>query len=354
MRLAACALALLAPFAPLAAAAVDPPPPVKVMALGDSLTVGVGSTRGGGYRAPFWERMRDAGIEVDMVGGKTDGPGTFDNRHQGYAQMPLHDLSAGAFDKVRTYQPDFVLLLAGSDEVGTSHFSPHAFAANLDVMIDRIFTAKSDVKILIGTLPPAKYGKNQGAKRAVNELLRRTVRERAARGQAVLSRRRVRRRSIPQREMADAAHPNDAGYERIGEAFADASAAAARRGEDRVTPWVAVAAALSARPASRSARSARTRCARGLPPDLLAAWQTGVLYHLLHSVALLALGLYARRRGRYRRAARPRSSPPASCSSRARSTCSPASAAALGRTDHADRRALSHRRLARTLRAARS
>jgi lysophospholipase L1-like esterase len=25
----------------------------------------------------------------------------------------------------------------------------------------------------------------------------------------------------PQREMADAAHPNDAGYERIGEAFAD-------------------------------------------------------------------------------------------------------------------------------------
>ncbi|HVH07574.1 MAG TPA: GDSL-type esterase/lipase family protein [Myxococcota bacterium] len=216
----ACALALLAPFAPLPARSVPTTTPVKVMAIGDSLTVGIGSSRGGGYRAPFWEHMRDAGIEVDMVGGKVDGPETFDNRHQGYAQMPLHELSAGVFDKVRSYEPDFVLLLAGSDEVGTSHFSPHAFAANLDVMIDRVFTAKSDVKLLIATLPPAKFGKKQGAKRAVNELLRRTVRERAARGQAVYL---VDAFAAidPQREMADAAHPNDAGYERIGESFAD-------------------------------------------------------------------------------------------------------------------------------------
>jgi lysophospholipase L1-like esterase len=221
MRLAVRALALLAAVAPLAAAAAESPAPVKVMALGDSLTVGVGSTRGGGYRAPFWERMRDAGIEVDMVGGKIDGPETFDNRHQGYAQMPLHELSSGVFDKVRSFEPDYVLLLAGADEVGTSHFSPHAFAANLDVMIDRIFTAKRDVKLLIGTLPPAKYGKKQGAKRAVNELLRRTVRERAARGQAVYLADAF-AAIDPQREMADASHPNDAGYERIGEAFADA------------------------------------------------------------------------------------------------------------------------------------
>ena len=35
-----------------------------------------------------------------------------------------------------------------------------------------------------------------------------------------------------------------------------------------------------------------------LPTELLAAWQTGVLYHLLHSVALLALGLFASATGR--------------------------------------------------------
>ena len=31
-----------------------------------------------------------------------------------------------------------------------------------------------------------------------------------------------------------------------------------------------------------------------LPPELLTVWQTGVLYHLIHAVALLAVALYAR------------------------------------------------------------
>jgi lysophospholipase L1-like esterase len=218
-------LAIAAAAIALAGAAPDVPDPaavpLKVMALGDSVTVGTGSSHGGGYRAAFWEKMRDAGIAIDMVGGKVDGPETFDNRHQGYEQMPLHELSADVHDKLRTYQPDVVLLLTGSDEARTSSFSPHAFAANLEVMIDRIFTVRPGAKLLVSTLPPAKFGRNQGAKRAVNELLRRTVRERAARGQAIYL---VDTFTMldANREMADTNRPNDAGYERIGEAFADA------------------------------------------------------------------------------------------------------------------------------------
>src|SRR5262245_18526293 len=190
------------------------------MAVGDSVTVGVGSTRGDGYRSTFWIRMRDAGFEIDMVGGKQGGPETFDNRHQGYEKISLYDLSAGIHDKMKAYDPAVVLLLTGSDESHGATFSPHAFAANLGVMIDRIFTARHDVKLLISTVPPSKYGKNQGAKRALNELLRRTVRERAERGQAVYL---VDSFAAldPARDMADTDHPNDAGYERIGEAFAN-------------------------------------------------------------------------------------------------------------------------------------
>lgn len=199
--------------------------PLNVMALGDSLTVGVGSSHGAGYRAAFFEHMRDAGVSVTMVGGKVDGPATFDNRHQGYAQMPIHELSAGVHDKLRRYEPDVVLLLQGADEMRSAGFSPHAFAANLEVMIDRIFTARPSAKLLVGTLPPSRFGRHEGPRRAVNELLRRCVRERAEKGQAI--------RLVDlfpmidgQREMADSIHPNDAGYERIGEAFAKALLAA--------------------------------------------------------------------------------------------------------------------------------
>jgi uncharacterized membrane protein YgdD (TMEM256/DUF423 family) len=61
--------------------------------------------------------------------------------------------------------------------------------------------------------------------------------------------------------------------------------------------WVAVAAALGAVGVALGAFGAHALRAR-IAPELLAAWQTGVLYHLLHSVALLALGLYAQASGR--------------------------------------------------------
>jgi hypothetical protein len=163
--------------------------------------------------------MRDAGVDVDMVGGKADGPDTFDNRHQGYDKTSLHELSAAVYDKVHTYQPEVVLLLTGADEARAESFSPNAFAVNLGVMIDRIFTARHDVKLLISTVPPNKGARKQGSKRALNELLRRTVRERAARGEAVYL---VDSFAVmdPQRDVSDIQYPNDAGYERIGEAFA--------------------------------------------------------------------------------------------------------------------------------------
>jgi lysophospholipase L1-like esterase len=155
-----------------------------------------------------------------MVGGKADGPDTFDNRHQGYAHAPIYDLSASVPDKVRTYQPNVVLLLAGSDEAEKDSFNPHAFEANLNVMIDRLFSAKHDAKLLIATVPPPRFGKKAGTRRALNELVRRAVQERAGRGEAVYL---VDAFKLldPQHDMVDASHPNDSGYERIGEAFAN-------------------------------------------------------------------------------------------------------------------------------------
>jgi lysophospholipase L1-like esterase len=204
-----------------AAVAAEAAEPMRVMALGDSLTLGSGSTHRGGYRAEFWQRLRSEGYEIDMVGGKADGPDTIDDRHQGYPGSRLFELSAVAVEKVRHYQPDVVLLLAGSDECGAPDFSARSFAANLEVLIDRVQSAKRGVRLLVSTLPPNRFGRNQERKLQANELLKRVVRERAGRGEPV---RLVDSFSAldPDRDMLDAHHPNDAGYEKIGDAFADA------------------------------------------------------------------------------------------------------------------------------------
>jgi lysophospholipase L1-like esterase len=215
-RVAALAAVLAAAGAGAAGAA-----PLKVMALGDSLTAGAGSSHGGGYRLTFWTRLQEEGIEVDMVGGKADGPDTLDDRHQGYSPGTLHEISAHVHEKLRDYEPDVVLVLAGTDEWRDDRFSPPSFAVNLGVLIDRILTARPGAQIFVGTIPPPKFGRNEAEKRQLNRLIRREVKERGGRGQPVhlvdlfelLD---------PVRDMLDGNRPNDTGYEKIGDAFADA------------------------------------------------------------------------------------------------------------------------------------
>ena len=64
-----------------------------------------------------------------------------------------------------------------------------------------------------------------------------------------------------------------------------------------MSPWLYAAACAGVLGVGLGAFGAHALRDR-LPPELLAAWQTGVLYHLIHSVALLALALFASATGR--------------------------------------------------------
>jgi uncharacterized membrane protein YgdD (TMEM256/DUF423 family) len=61
--------------------------------------------------------------------------------------------------------------------------------------------------------------------------------------------------------------------------------------------WILVAAITGAAGVVLGAFGAHALKLR-FTPDQLASWQTAVQYHLLHAVALLALGLYAGQSGR--------------------------------------------------------
>lgn len=63
------------------------------------------------------------------------------------------------------------------------------------------------------------------------------------------------------------------------------------------TLWIVLAALSGALAVALGAWGAHGLRAR-LGPEALASWQTAVQYHLLHSVALLALALHALRGGR--------------------------------------------------------
>lgn len=194
--------------------------PLRVMAFGDSLTMGQGSTHQAGYRLAFLDRMRAEGYEVDMLGRYQHGPEGMDGDHEGYQGRGVAKLDEVSFGAIRRDHPDAILLLIGTNDVKT--FQPESFRIRYSVLLDR-FLAESKVRLVVSTIPPARFGKakKDRVKPAVNKVIREEVEKQRARGKrielidayAMLDDR---------QDFVDTLHLNDAAYARLGDAFADA------------------------------------------------------------------------------------------------------------------------------------
>jgi lysophospholipase L1-like esterase len=214
LRAAALAAACLLAAGPAAAE------PLRVMPLGDSLTKGVGSSHGAGYRQTFLRRMGEAGIEVDMVGSFHNGPKGMDRDHQGHQGQGVAKLDQVTFDELRAERPDVVILMIGTNDAKESQLVPDAFRIRYSVLLDRSL-AESRTRLIAATIPPHRFGKGAKARQAINRIIREEVEKRAAQGRAV---RLVDVYALldDRADFVDALHMNDAGYEKVGNAFADA------------------------------------------------------------------------------------------------------------------------------------
>ncbi|HEX5741199.1 MAG TPA: GDSL-type esterase/lipase family protein, partial [Pilimelia sp.] len=114
------ALAAVLPWRP----AADPPParaaqdddPVRIMAMGDSITWGTGSRDGDGWREPLRARLAAAGYRVDLVGPLRQGRGP-DRDLAGYPGWRVDQLRGRAPGYVAAYAPDVVLLHIGTNDL---------------------------------------------------------------------------------------------------------------------------------------------------------------------------------------------------------------------------------------------
>jgi lysophospholipase L1-like esterase len=194
--------------------------PLRVMPLGDSLTKGVGSTHGAGYRQAFLRRMHEAGVEVDMVGSFHSGPKDMDRDHQGHQGQGVAKLDEVTFDELRAERPDVVILMIGTNDAKESQLVPDAFRIRYSVLLDRSL-AESRTRLLAATIPPHRFGRGAKVREAINRIIRQEVDKRAAQGKAV---RLVDVYTLldDRADFVDGLHMNDAGYDKVGNAFADA------------------------------------------------------------------------------------------------------------------------------------
>jgi lysophospholipase L1-like esterase len=147
-----------------------PAAPVTIMPLGDSITVGVNSTDGSGYRDPLYTDLTNAGLSFNFIGSTTSGSdqtliNAGDQYHNGYGHYQIPDITANLKGNVQPVaadnneggdwltgansNPNIILLL-----IGTNDFLQQNYA-NIDTNITNLVAAlPSTSKILIaGTIP---------------------------------------------------------------------------------------------------------------------------------------------------------------------------------------------------------
>jgi lysophospholipase L1-like esterase len=112
--------------------------PVRIMPLGDSITVGIGDGTTGGYRGPLYQQLTGAGYSVDFVGSQTTGAIT-DPNNEGHSGWRAEQIRDNIFDWLIARPADIVLL-----HIGTNDISQGEKAAGITVEIGQILdTIKS-------------------------------------------------------------------------------------------------------------------------------------------------------------------------------------------------------------------
>ncbi|MFD5553587.1 GDSL-type esterase/lipase family protein [Streptomyces sp. NPDC127068] len=189
-------------------------PRLAVMPLGDSITQGVGSSTGNGYRAELREALHRHATTVDFVGSLRHGTHA-DAEHEGHSGFRIDQIAAGIGPWLLAARPNVVTLHLGSNDINRDYHVAGA-PARLAELIDQILTAAPDVTVLVAPIVPNSRAGAQPRVDAFNRALPRIVGERRLKGHKV---RLVDFGALDNADLADGLHPNDSGYQKMADAF---------------------------------------------------------------------------------------------------------------------------------------
>ena len=230
----AAALALAAPGLPAQAAltrsdAGSAPnaeqTPVKVMPLGASITFGVGSSTGNGYRENLRQKLQQAGVSIDYVGSQSSGNST-DRENEGHPGWRIDEVANQTDSWMSTYAPDVILLNVGTNDINQDYDLPNA-PNRLAALIDKISADRPTAQIMVSTLVPSGDPGRNVKVDAFNADVRTLVAQKGGRVHLVDV-----NRAVPVSDLtSDKIHPNDAGFAKMADSWFQALRPLLRSGD---------------------------------------------------------------------------------------------------------------------------
>ncbi|MER6077901.1 ricin-type beta-trefoil lectin domain protein [Streptomyces sp. NPDC001833] len=212
ITLVAAALGVTAAGAPPVSATSDTP--LRVMPLGDSITWGVGSSTGNGYRGPLWNQLAADGHPLDFVGTGRNGSMS-DPDNEGHSGYRIDQIAALADASLTRYRPNVVTLHIGTNDLNGSYQVSTA-TDRLRSLVDQVTAAAPDATVLVASLVVSTSGSEEQYRAAYNQAIPQIVRDEQAAGKHVAY---VDMSSLTTADLADTLHPNDSGYQKMADAF---------------------------------------------------------------------------------------------------------------------------------------
>ncbi len=145
---------------------------MRVMALGDSITAGVGAFGShiddGGYRGALAKLLLKNGYRAKFVGSRSDYSAAIDDRaHEGWPGYVLRSFPSdpgpgqlyGSLVRkaIHRYDPDLILLMAGTNDLlrlekRDGGYTLANIAHSMDLLLGEIFKQKPGVRVIVATV----------------------------------------------------------------------------------------------------------------------------------------------------------------------------------------------------------
>lgn len=200
--------------APASAASAPSGTPLRVMPLGDSITWGLGSSTGNGYRGPLWDGLAADGHPLDFVGTGRNGSMS-DPDNEGHSGYRIDQIAALADAALTRYRPNVVTLEIGTNDLN-GNYQPSTAAARLKSLVDQITADVPDATVLLASLVVSTSSTEEQYRAAYNQAVPQIVSDAQAAGKHVAY---VDMSALTTADLADNLHPNDAGYRKMADAF---------------------------------------------------------------------------------------------------------------------------------------
>lgn len=180
---------------------------IKVMPLGDSITDGYNIP--GGYRID----LEDKGIPINFVGSLSNGPSSLsDKNHEGHSGWRIDEIQGSVVNWLNTYQPQYVLLLIGTNDV-LQNYNLSQAPNRLATLIDTITNTLPNANVFVGTLPPLSNSGHNANVVTFNNAIPGIINQRRSQGKLVHQVNLY--NALSTSDLADGVHPNASGYSKI-------------------------------------------------------------------------------------------------------------------------------------------